>query len=170
MIKKALQFSIPAGLAYGVMHFTDGMPLTRLLEKSTNSAFLSKHAATRTYFDFNCTESKHLRLSKLTYDEVNKELKYLYVPKKEIFGFPTVTHGGFTYGLCHSLAEHYADHFGLKPSFEYTYIRYLAPIFVEKPYIMDVKGKDSVVEIQIKDEDGKVYLKFNARCASKSSN
>lgn len=161
-MKRIAQFLAGGVAAYGLMDYTDGMPVTRLLEGRTNAAFIEKQSAERHFHEFNHDYSKHLRLSQISHDEVAKELRYLYVTKKHVFGFPTVCHGGFSYSLCLTLAEHYSRHFLNSRPFKATYMRYTAPIFVEKPYIVEVKQEQDLVSIVVQDEAGKRHALFTA--------
>lgn len=165
-MKRIAQFFGSAVAMYGIMEYTDGMPLSRLLESQTNSAFVSRQSAERHYHDFAHDFSGHLRLSQLSHDEVGKSMRYLYVAKKHVYGFPTVCHGGFSYSLCLTLAEHYASHFVGNKRFSGTYMRYTAPLFVEKPYIAEVSRKGPVISVDVTDEAGKKHAMFTATLES----
>lgn len=161
-MKRIVQFFGSAAAVYGLLDYTDGMPVTRLLESRTNAAFLNGQSEQRSFHDFKHDFVEHLRLSKISHDEVNQTLRYLYIPKKHVYGFPTVCHGGFSYSICLTLAEHYSKHYLESRRFKGTFMKYTAPLFVETPYIVDVAQKDGQITIEVIDESGKKYAIFTA--------
>lgn len=161
-MKRAAQFLGSAAATFALMEYTDGMPMTRLLEGRTNSAFIARQSAERPFHEFGHDYSKHLRMSQLSSNEVDRTLRYLYVAKRHVYGFPTVCHGGFSYSLCLTLAEHYSQHFLNSRPFTATYMRYTAPLFVEKPYIADVRLEDGKIVVEVADEAGKRHAIFTA--------
>lgn len=167
-MRQALLFFVPAGFSYLMMEKTEGMPISRLItETSSMNAFLKRQSAKMSFHDFKHDVSDDLRMSKISYDEVKKELRYLYIPSKHISGFPTVSHGGFSYSVCLSLAEQYSKHFDGGQQFSQTHMRYKAPIFVEKQYIIDVKPGDGQLDITVTDENDKLFALAYVKYAPK---
>lgn len=167
-MRQTLSFLVPAAFSFYIMDKADGRPISRLNDGRVISSFLERQSAKRSFHDFKHDMTADLRLSKISYDEVNQELRYLYVPSKHIAGFPTVSHGGFSYSVCLSLAEEYAKHYLGGPNFSQTYLRYKAPLFVEKPYIVDLKAVDDRIEIKIIDENDTLFAEGWAKYEQKA--
>lgn len=155
--------------AYGVSSLFGDSRIFRFYSQPGYKDFIKSEESIHKYTDFKHSLSNFLDVSKVSYDEAEKKIHYLYYPTTKTQGFPGVCHGGFSYSMCLTLAGEYIKHFGLNGEPVKTYMKYSAPIKTENVYKIEISHSGNVISADVIDQKRKKHSLFTATLVPKGS-
>ena len=146
---------------FGLSMYGEARILKLFLRNSNDAQLAKSYEETRKFEQFDHSMSNFLESSKISFDDKERKVRYLYMPTSRCQGFPGVSHGGFTYSQCLVAAEEFSKRYKGGRKFKSVSLKYTAPIKVDNTYVIEAsESSNGDLKMEIVDLNQKKYSFF----------